>query len=115
MVSTFKLKYIFFNFYHKMHANNLFICRKIEQQAKEMHNNVGFLDPQVFSATMLQFQTKEVTQAITKAMKHDFVVGAYNTRGHWILVIIDMCWGSPSRIAEVARSYTTRAEGPKGR
>jgi len=55
---------------------------RMKQQAKEMHNNVGFLDPQVFSATMLQFQTKEVTQAITKAMKHDFVVGAYNTRGH---------------------------------
>ncbi|KAG2632659.1 hypothetical protein PVAP13_2NG103300 [Panicum virgatum] len=53
----------------------------MKQQAKEMHNNVGILDPQVFSATMLQFQTKEVTQAITKAMKHDFVV-----------VIIAMKW-----------------------
>jgi len=62
----------------------------MEQQAKEMHNNVGFLDPQVFSATMLQFQAKVVTQAITKAMKHDFVVGAYNTGGHWVLVIIVM-------------------------
>ena len=92
MVSTFKLKYIFFNFYHKMHANNLFICRRMKQQAKEMHNNVGFLDPQVFSATMLQLQTKEVTQAITKAMKHDFVVGAYNTGGHWILVTIAIKW-----------------------
>ena len=88
MVSTFKLKYIFFNFYHKLHANNLFICRRMKQQAKEMHNNVGFLDPQVFSATMLQFQTKEVTQAIIKAMKHDFVAGAYNTGGHWILVTL---------------------------
>ena len=25
------------------------------------------------------------------------------------------CWGSPSRITEVARSWITRAEGPKGR
>ena len=64
----------------------------MEQQAKEMHNNVGFLDPQVFSATMLQFQAKVVTQAITKAMKHDFVVGACNTSGHWVLVIIAMKW-----------------------
>jgi len=64
----------------------------MEQQAKEMHNNVGFLDPQVFSATMLQFQAKVVTQAITKAMKHDFVVGSYNTGGHWVLVIIVMKW-----------------------
>ena len=75
-----------------MHANNLFICRRMKQQAKEMHNNVGILDPQVFSATMLQFQAKDVTQAITKAMKHDFVVGAYNTGGHWVLVIIIMKW-----------------------
>ena len=67
---------------------NLFICRRMKQQAKEMHNNVGFLDPQVFSATMLQFQAKVVTQAITKAMKHDFVAGAYNTGGHWILVTL---------------------------
>ena len=57
-----------------MHAKNLFICRRMKQQAKEMHNNVGFLDPQVFSATMLQFQTKEVTKEITKSMKHDIVV-----------------------------------------
>ena len=48
----------------------------MKQQAKEMHNNVGILDPQVFSATVLQFQMKEVTEAITKATKHDFVVGA---------------------------------------
>jgi len=57
-----------------------------------MQNNVGFLDPQVFSATKLQFQTKEVTQEITKAMKHDFVVGAYNTGGHWIVVTIAIKW-----------------------
>ena len=57
-----------------------------------MHNIVGFLDPQVFSATMLQFQTKDATKSIRKAMKHDFVVGAYNTGSHWVLVIITMKW-----------------------
>jgi len=65
---------------------------RMKQQANQMQNNVGFLDPQVFSATMLQLQTKEVTQAITKAMKHDFVVGAYNTGGHWIVVTIAIKW-----------------------
>ena len=88
IVSTFKLKSIFFNFYHKLHANNLFICRRMKQQANQMQNNVGFLDPQVFSATMLQFQTKDATKSIRKAMKHEFVVRAYNTGGHWALVII---------------------------
>jgi len=50
------------------------------------------LDPQVFSSTMVQFKTNNVTEAITKAMKHDFVVGAYNTGSHWVLVIITMKW-----------------------
>ena len=62
------------------------------KQAKVMHCNVGFLDPQVFSTTMVQFQTNDITQAVQKAMKHDFVVGAYNTGGHWVLVIIAMKW-----------------------
>ena len=60
--------------------------------AEEMHCYVGFLDPQVFSATMLQFQTKDATKSIRKAMKHDFVVRAYNTGGHWILVTIAIKW-----------------------
>ena len=41
---------------------------------------------------MVQFQTNDITQAVQKAMKHDFVVGAYNTGGHWVLVIIAMKW-----------------------
>jgi len=49
------------------------------QQAEEMHRNVAFLDPQIFSATMVQFKSNYVIEAIKKAMKHDFVVGAYNT------------------------------------
>ena len=66
----------------------MFICRRMKKFAEEMHCYVGFLDPQVFSATMLQFQTKDATKSIRKAMKHDFVVRAYNTGGHWALVII---------------------------
>ena len=54
-------------------TKKLFICRKMMKQAEEMHCNVGFLDPQIFSA-------------------HDYVVGAYNTGSHWVLVIIAMKW-----------------------
>ena len=64
----------------------------MKKKEEEMHYNVGFLDLQVFSATMIQFQTKIVTETIRKAMEHDFVVGAYNTGGHWVLVIIAMKW-----------------------
>ena len=62
------------------------------KQAEEMHCNVGILDPQIFWATMVQFKTKDVTEAIKKAMKHDYVVGAFNTGSHWVLVIIAMKW-----------------------
>ncbi|KAG2588431.1 hypothetical protein PVAP13_5NG343381 [Panicum virgatum] len=64
----------------------------MKKKAEEMHYNVGFLDLQVLSATMIQFQTKIVTETIRKAMEHDFVVGAYNTGGHYVLVIIAMKW-----------------------
>ena len=62
------------------------------KQAEEMHCNIGFLDPQLFSATMVQFKGNDVIQAIKKAMKHDYVVGAFNTGSHWVLVIIAMKW-----------------------
>ena len=62
------------------------------KQAEEMHCSVGFLDPQIFSTTIVQFKSKDVIAAIKKAMKHDYVVGAYNTGSHWALVIIAMKW-----------------------
>ena len=58
------------------------------KQAEEMHCNVAFLDPQIFLATVVQFKSNYVIEAIKKAMKHDFVVGAYNTSSQWVLVII---------------------------
>ena len=55
--------------------------------AEEMKCNVGYLDPQIFSATVVQFKSNDVIQAIKKAMNHDYVVGAFNTGGlclqHW--------------------------------
>ena len=62
------------------------------KQAEEMHCNVGFLGPQLFSATVVQFKRNDVIQAIKKAMKHDFVVGAYNIGSHWVMVAIAMKW-----------------------
>ncbi|KAG2619639.1 hypothetical protein PVAP13_3NG119202, partial [Panicum virgatum] len=62
------------------------------KQAEEMHCNVGFLDPQIFSATLVQYKSKDVITAIKRAINHDYVVGAYNTGSHWVLVIIAMKW-----------------------
>ena len=62
------------------------------QQAEEMHRNVAFLDPQIFLATVVQFKSNYVIEAIKKAMKHDFMVGAYNIGSHRILVIIAIKW-----------------------
>ena len=41
---------------------------------------------------MVQFKSNDVIQAIKKAMKHDFVVGAYNIGSHWVMVAIAMKW-----------------------
>jgi len=62
------------------------------KQAEEMHCNVGFLGQQLFSATVVQFKSNDVIRAIKKAMKHDFVVGAYNIGSHWVMVAIAMKW-----------------------
>jgi hypothetical protein len=64
--------------------------RKMMENAAEMQCSVGFLDPQVFTATVISHQPSTVTQAIKNAMKNDYVVGAYNTGGHWVTVIISM-------------------------
>ena len=55
--------------------------------AKEMGVDVGFLDPQIFSTLGIQFQSNFVVDQIAKLMNHDFVVGAYNTGGHWVPVV----------------------------
>ena len=65
-------------------TKKLFICKKMMKQAEEMHCNVGFLDPQIFSATLVQYKSKDVITAIKRAMNHDYVVGAYNTGSHWV-------------------------------
>ncbi|CAN6328758.1 unnamed protein product [Urochloa humidicola] len=65
---------------------------KMKHIVEERGLSVGFLDPMLFSFTGIQYQTKALECAIKKEMEHDFVVGAYNTGGHWILVIIAMQW-----------------------
>ena len=65
-------------------TKKLFICKKMMKQAEEMHYNVGFLDPQIFLATLVQYKSKDVITAIKRAMNHDYVVGAYNTGSHWV-------------------------------
>ena len=55
------------------------------KQAEEMKCNVGFLDPQIFLATMVQFKSNDVIQAIKKAMKHNYVVGALLENGPKVL------------------------------
>ena len=52
------------------------------KQAEEMHCSVGFLDPQIFSATVIQYKSKDVITTIKRAMNHNYVVGAYNTDSH---------------------------------
>ena len=63
------------------------------QLAAEMQCSVGFVDPQVFLSTMIQWQPREVEEALIKAMMNDYVIGAYNIGGHWVTVIIAIKFG----------------------
>ncbi|CAN6210253.1 unnamed protein product [Urochloa humidicola] len=65
---------------------------RMKKMAVEGDHNVGFLDPMLFSTTGIQYQTKALIAKIENVMKHDCVLGAYNTGGHWVLVIITMKW-----------------------
>jgi hypothetical protein len=60
--------------------------------AKEMGVDVGFLDPQIFSAAVIQCNSNTTIDQIAKFMNHDFMVGAYNMGGHWVLVVIVIKW-----------------------
>ena len=55
------------------------------ETAKEMQVDVGFLDPQIFSAPMIQVKSNFVIDQIANLMNLDFVVGAYNT-------VATRCW-----------------------
>jgi hypothetical protein len=55
----------------------------------EMQISVGFLDPHIFTSTNISRQSALLVQAMGKAMKNDYVVGAYNT-SHWVTLIICM-------------------------
>jgi hypothetical protein len=58
------------------------------QMAKEVGVDVGFVEPQTFLASVIQFETNFVVDQIAKLMHHGFVVAAYNPGGHWVLVVI---------------------------
>ncbi|CAN6341894.1 unnamed protein product [Urochloa humidicola] len=65
---------------------------RMKQYAEQKGLSVGFLDPMLFSFTGVQHSTIDLQHALQREMKNDFVVGAYNTGAHWILVIIAMQW-----------------------
>ncbi|RLM69217.1 hypothetical protein C2845_PM17G05110 [Panicum miliaceum] len=50
------------------------------------------VDPQLFSATGNQCKSNDVIDQIAKLMNNDFVVGAYNTDGHWVLCAQQPSW-----------------------
>ncbi|PVH62861.1 hypothetical protein PAHAL_3G418000 [Panicum hallii] len=83
------------------------------QNAAEMQCSVAFLDPQVFTATVISHQPSTVTQAIKNAMIQlcggsDVLISAYNTGGHWVTVIISMkykeVWAFDARMEEMMKA-----------
>ena len=66
----------------------------VEAKAKDIH--VGFLDPQVMSLDSITFDRDKVLQyvqkAFTKYTKNDYIMFAYNSGGHLVVVIVIQKW-----------------------
>ena len=65
-------------------------------EAKEKALPVGFLDPQMLSATTIEFDRSSVVDYLRKGLrvfaKKEYIMFGHNTGGHWILVVIIPKW-----------------------
>jgi hypothetical protein len=72
------------------------IFRSLFVEAKAKDIPVGFLDPQLMSLNSIKFDRVAVLQyvqkAFTKYTSKDFIMFAYNSCGHWVVVIVIQKW-----------------------
>lgn len=72
------------------------IFRSLFVEAKAKDISVGFLDPQLMSLDSIKFDRAAVLQyvqkAFTKYTSKDFIMFAYNSGGHWVVVIVIQKW-----------------------
>ena len=72
------------------------IFRSLFVEAKAKDIPVGFLDPQLMSLDSIKFDRAAVLQyvqkAFTKYTSKDFIMFAYNSGGHWVVVIVIQKW-----------------------
>jgi amino-acid N-acetyltransferase len=72
------------------------IFRSLVVEAKAKNIPVGFLDPQLMSLDNIKFDRAAVLhyvqKAFTKYTKKDYIMFAYNSSKHWIVVIVIQKW-----------------------
>ncbi|XP_021309182.1 uncharacterized protein LOC110432717 [Sorghum bicolor] len=72
------------------------LVRSLFVEAKAKDIPVGFLDPQLMSLDSIKFDRAAVLQyvqkAFTKYTGKDFIMFAYNSGGHWVVLIVIQKW-----------------------
>ena len=73
---------------------NIFVCRQLAKQSKERQLGVAFIDPQDFSARVINSDPQHVESAITKVLGSSpgCVLAAHHTGSHYFLVVICPKW-----------------------
>ena len=69
---------------------NIFVCRKLAKQSNECQLGVALIDPEKFTASMIEKNPDRVTTIVLDILKTSpgFVLAAYHTGSHYFLVVI---------------------------
>ena len=73
---------------------NVLVCRQLARESKERQLGVAFIDPQDFSASVINSDPQHVQSAISTVLKSSpgCVLAAHHTGTHYLLVVICPKW-----------------------
>ena len=69
---------------------NIFVCRQLAKESNECQLGVALIDPEKFTASMIEKNPDRVTTIVLDILKTSpgFVLAAYHTGSHYFLVVI---------------------------
>ena len=73
---------------------NIFVCRQLAKESNECQLGVAFIDPEKFTASMIEQNPDHVKSYISEVLKTSTgcVLAAYHTGSHYFLVVICLKW-----------------------
>jgi len=74
---------------------NVFVCKQLARKSKEGQLSVAFIDPQHFSASVINSDPQHVQSTISTVLSFSpgCVLAAHHTGSHYFLVVICPKWG----------------------